>query len=119
MTFLMGMLSISQIDTPYQLQIVQTSLLVIHVGVVIVALIATVVSIVIAIVKIKKINKESKVSVTAIIPLNDEDGERSGAAKSVTKDSMASLSPLKKVREQYGAGSREYQSAMMSIRGIR
>ena len=90
-----------------------------HVGVVIVALIATVVSIVIAIIKIKKINKESKVSVTAIIPLNDEDGERSGAAKSVTKDSMASLSPLKKVREQYGAGSREYQSAMMSIRGIR
>ena len=35
MTFLMGMLSISQIDTPYQLQIVQTSLLVIHAGVVI------------------------------------------------------------------------------------
>ena len=95
----------------------QTTLLVIHVGVVVVAFIATLVSISIAIAKIKKINKGSKkVDATAIIPLNDEDGVRSGVTKGVAKDSMASISPLKNIREQYGAGSREYQTAMMSIR---
>ena len=107
MTFLMGLLSIAQIDTPYQMQIVQTSLLTIHIGVVIVALIATVVSASIAVSKIKKINKEIKNSKVAVVPSSD-----AANLKHIGDDPKTQL---ELARKQYGAGSREYQNAIRSL----
>jgi hypothetical protein len=115
MTFLMGLLSIAQIDTPYQMQIVQTSLLTIHIGVVIVALIATVVSASIAVSKIKKINKEIKNSKVAVVPSSNEDekdGKNAANLKDVGDDPKMQLEIA---RKQYGAGSRQYQNAIRSL----
>ena len=102
-TFLVGLLSLSQTENKAQEDAIKMTLLVVHVGVVLVVIVALFYSACHAMKKIHSINKESKKtkSLTAVVPIPPP-------RRSKDEDTNA----LVEARKKFGASSPEYRKAL-------